>query len=324
MFPQIDAMSNPTNLSLVTLTGTVIGSWNLGCLAGAVFTFFLCNILGRKYCIVVGLGVEIIGKIIQCSSFTLGQYIAGRVVSGVGNGFIASSVPAWQAECLKTQRRGTILLVSFGGCITLGIALSYWISYGFSWIHTLSVSWRFPVAFSILILTPALIMIAFLPESPRYLLLCGKEKEALHVLSALEELPPDHEDVRREVLLIKNTVLRLASGSSFSGMFSMGKERNLHRVLLAGKCYHQTARLLRFSLLLIKNPSHAATFPAVHWYQPLHSIPWLHVRKPAWLSGSDRPPSVGLLRNVVLHHINDFRHRHRPLLWSSYSDDLWC
>ena len=86
MFPRIDAMSDPTNLSLVTLTGTVIGSWNLGCLAGAVFTFFLCNLLGRKYCIVVGLGVEIVGKIIQCSSFTLGQYIAGRVVSGVGNG----------------------------------------------------------------------------------------------------------------------------------------------------------------------------------------------------------------------------------------------
>jgi MFS family permease len=148
--------------------------------------------------------------------------------------FIASTIPAWQAECLKTQRRGTLLLVSFGGCITLGLALSYWLSFAFSWIHSDSVSWRFPVAFSIAILLPALITIVFMPESPRYLLLCGREKEALNVLSALEELPADHEDVRREVLLIKNTVLRLASGgSSFSGLFTMGKERHLHRVILA-------------------------------------------------------------------------------------------
>jgi MFS family permease len=84
-FPSIDAMSHP-NIQTVTLTGTVIASWNLGCLAGAVLTFFLCHVLGRKGCIIAGLSIEVVGKIIQCSSFTLGQYIAGRVIAGVGNG----------------------------------------------------------------------------------------------------------------------------------------------------------------------------------------------------------------------------------------------
>jgi len=148
--------------------------------------------------------------------------------------FIASTIPAWQAECLK-KRRGTLLLVSFGACITLGVAISYWLTFAFSWIQTSSVSWRFPIAFSTLLIAPALILVMFMPESPRYLLLCGKEDEALRVLSALEELPTDHEDVRREVLLIKNTVLKLAGGSSFSSLFTMGKERNLHRFVLAGK-----------------------------------------------------------------------------------------
>jgi hypothetical protein len=125
--------------------------------------------------------------------------------------------------------------VSFGGCIALGLVLSYWLSFAMSFAEMSSVSWRFPIAFSVAIILPALLMISFLPESPRYLLLCGKEQEALNVLSALEELPSDHEDVRREVLLIKNTVLKLAGGSSISAMFTMGKERNLHRVILAGK-----------------------------------------------------------------------------------------
>ena len=148
--------------------------------------------------------------------------------------FIASTIPAWQAECLK-KRRGTLLLVSFGACITLGITLSYWLTFAFSWIQTNSVSWRFPIAFSTLLIAPALFLVMFMPESPRYLLLCGKEDEALKVLSALEELPTDHEDIRREILLIKNTVIRMAGGSSFSALFTMGKERNLHRFLLAGK-----------------------------------------------------------------------------------------
>jgi len=157
--------------------------------------------------------------------------------------FIASTIPAWQAECLK-KRRGTLLLVSFGACITIGIALSYWLTFAFSWIQTSSVSWRFPIAFSTLLISPALVLVMFMPESPRYLLLCGKEDEALRVLSALEELPTDHEDVRREVLLIKNTVIRLAGGSSFSSLFTMGKERNLHRFVLAGKIYSSHNLLL--------------------------------------------------------------------------------
>lgn len=96
MFPRINAMSDPS-LPTVTLTGFTISTWNLGCLAGAVLTFFLCHVLGRKWCIIVGLSIEIIGKIIQCSSFTLGQYIAGRVVAGVGNGCVLnSSLPTLQ------------------------------------------------------------------------------------------------------------------------------------------------------------------------------------------------------------------------------------
>lgn len=134
-------------------------------------------------------------------------------------------------------------MVSFGACITLGLTLAYWITFGFSYIHTLSVSWRFPIAFSIALLLPALLMVVFLPESPRYLLLCAREKEAVNVLSALEELPPEHEDVRREVLLIKNTVIKLASGSSVTSMFSMGRERHFHRLVLAGKSANDPASL---------------------------------------------------------------------------------
>lgn len=42
--------------------------------------------LGRKGSIITGLVIMTLGKIIQTASFDLGQYIAGRVVAGLGNG----------------------------------------------------------------------------------------------------------------------------------------------------------------------------------------------------------------------------------------------
>ncbi len=89
------------------------------------------------------------------------------------------------------------------------------------------------MAIPIVFLLPALLLIGFLPESPRYLILSGKEDAALDVLSALNELPPQHEDNRREYLAIKNTILHMIQGSSMPSIFSMGKSRYGQRVFLA-------------------------------------------------------------------------------------------
>lgn len=124
-------------------------------------------------------------------------------------------------------------MVSFGASITAGLAIAYWISYALNFAAPNPVSWRFPIAFSLVFLIPAFVIMLFMPESPRYLILCAKEDAALSVFSALNELPPDHEDIRREVLMVKNTVMNLASGGSFSNLFTMGKTRIGHRVILA-------------------------------------------------------------------------------------------
>lgn len=123
-------------------------------------------------------------------------------------------------------------MVSFGTCITLGVAIAYWILYAFSFLQPSSVAWRFPVAFSLVFVLPALALISFMPESPRWLLLKAREDEAIRVLSALNEMPEDHEDIRREILQIKNAVKHMASTPS-AGIFSNGEYRYLHRVALA-------------------------------------------------------------------------------------------
>jgi MFS family permease len=50
--------------------------------------------------------VATIGTALQASSYSLGQLIAGRILSGVGNGGVNSIVPVWQSEVAKPKSRG--------------------------------------------------------------------------------------------------------------------------------------------------------------------------------------------------------------------------
>jgi MFS family permease len=52
-----------------------------------------------------------IGAILQCASFSLPQFIVGRIVTGFGNGFITASVPVWQSECAKAEHRGYLVMI---------------------------------------------------------------------------------------------------------------------------------------------------------------------------------------------------------------------
>nr|GFD58878.1 hypothetical protein [Tanacetum cinerariifolium] len=83
-----------------------------------------------------------------------------------------------------------------------------------------SASWRVATAFQIVPAMLAFIMILFLPESPRWLILTGREEGALTVLSALSDTTPEDEEVRQEFLQIKDAILEMARGG-FSSAFSM-------------------------------------------------------------------------------------------------------
>lgn len=231
-FPQIDTIGYPDNGHTAVIQGITVATWNIGCFVSAIITMFLGQFLGRKQTIVLGLVLMAAGKIIQASSYSFGQLVAGRFIAGFGNGFNTCSVPAWQAECTKAHRRGTMLMVSSGACIAAGLALAYWVDFAFAWVAPSSASWRVATAFQIVPALLAVCLLLFLPESPRWLILTGREQGALDVLSALSDTEPDDEDIRQEFLQIKDAILVMARGG-FRSAFSMGEYRHLHRTVLA-------------------------------------------------------------------------------------------
>ncbi|KAK3639912.1 hypothetical protein LTR56_010198 [Elasticomyces elasticus] len=234
-FPEIDTQNPPDGNygKASNVQGITVGGYTLGCFFGAVATqvIWLGNMLGRKMTIIVGSSIMVVGAAIQCSSFSLGQLIASRLLTGFGNGMNTSTVPTWQSETSKSHRRGQMVMIE-GSLIVFGVMLSYWIDLGFSFLEPSSIAWRFPIAFQIVLALFILAFIPGLPESPRWLILKGREAEAIRVLAALSDREEDDPIIQDEFKAVKDAVFESARGS-FSDCFKTNRNRNLHRTILA-------------------------------------------------------------------------------------------
>lgn len=123
-------------------------------------------------------------------------------------------------------------MISAGAFVSAGYALSYWLTFGFGYLTSSSASWRVPIAFQIVFALPAIAMLFVLPESPRWLILTGREQEALTVLAVLNDADVDDFETKDEFLQIKDAILIMAQGSQ-AGLFSNKERRGFHRVVLA-------------------------------------------------------------------------------------------
>jgi hypothetical protein len=110
--------------------------------------------------------------------------------------------------------------------------LSYWVDLGFSFLEPSTISWRFPIAFQIVLAIFILVAIPGLPESPRWLILKGREDAALDVLCALSDLPRDDKKIVNEFEAVKDSVFEMSKGG-FRDCFRFNRNRNFHRTALA-------------------------------------------------------------------------------------------
>lgn len=181
---------------------------------------------------------NIIGAIIQCTSYSLPQLIVGRLVSGFGFGHVTATAPNWQAECSLAEHRGAAVLLE-GVFISSGLAIAAWVNYGMSHA-TGSVTFRFPMALSMLWALAILFMMPHMPESPRWLIKKGRIEEARQTLSLLDDVEEGSEQVNSDVAEIEES-LALAGRARFRDIFKNGDLRLFHRTCLAaaGQMFQQ-------------------------------------------------------------------------------------
>ncbi|KAI1850282.1 hypothetical protein JX266_004140 [Neoarthrinium moseri] len=233
-FPQIDTV-NTTGAEKSknsTIQGVVVAVFVIGALFGSLSCSYTGNALGRRNVIFIAGVFTLIGSILEASSFGLAQFIVGRIILGAGVGQLSSIVPVWQAETSGATNRGRHVVLT-GLFICLGYVLESWIDLGFFEFHTGPVTWRPPLAISIVFSLILMGSIYFFPESPRWLVLKNRSDQARSVIAALRGLPEDSVEVQAEVTGIEFSLEETAGTAvKLTDMLKMGEDKLLYRFLL--------------------------------------------------------------------------------------------
>lgn len=147
------------------------------------------------------------------------------------------AIPTWQSECAKPEKRGRVIITS-GAIIVAGIMISYWVGYGFYFLpageNYSSVRWRFPVMFQSFFTVLVMWGLLYLPDSPRWLVMRGREEEARELLARLADAPYNSEEVDSELTNIKDALEAQSRGGGFKmrELLHNGPSQNLRRTLL--------------------------------------------------------------------------------------------
>lgn len=239
-----DDASDSYSRHVSVLRGAVTACYEIGCLFGAIFTLVYGEKIGRTRLIFSGGILMVVGAVISTASFGpqwgLGQFVVGRVISGLGNGMDTATIPVWQSECSRSHNRG--FLVCFeGAVIAVGTFIAYWIDFGLSYIET-SVQWRFPVAFQIIFAVAMTVGAYLLPESPRWLLIQGHEKEAAYVQARLNGCDVEDDSVLTDINLMKADLQASESNkASYKDLLNKGPTQEFSRMMIgcSGQFFQQ-------------------------------------------------------------------------------------
>ncbi|OJJ45223.1 hypothetical protein ASPZODRAFT_119358 [Penicilliopsis zonata CBS 506.65] len=212
-----------------TLQGFMTGIYDLGCLLGSVSTFVFSERIGRKKSMYFGVFFALLGTILQTTALSVKDFIAGRVITGLGIGIMTAIVPTWQSEVSPAKQRGQLLTVQTA-LITTGFALSNWICLGASYA-TSSIQWRLPIALQAVFALYTALSVPFLVESPRWLANHRGIDSAAEVIARLHDCEVDDPRVVAVRLEIEATIELHKESTGWKWIFS-SQDQNLRRMML--------------------------------------------------------------------------------------------
>ncbi|KAK1926871.1 putative galactose transporter [Papiliotrema laurentii] len=176
----------------------------LGAFVGSLMAGPLADMLSRKYSISLWCVIFMLGTSVQTgANSNVGCIYAGRFIGGLGIGALSMLVPMYNAELAPPGIRGSLVALQ-QLAITFGILISYWIAYGTNYIGGTTypgqsdAAWRVPLGIQ---LVPALVLcigVYWLPFSPRWLMLRGREEECLETLAYLRSHRAEDPSVQYE------------------------------------------------------------------------------------------------------------------------------
>jgi len=209
-----------------SLSGWTISSALIGCIIGALIAGWVSTVMGRKGGLILAGILFLLGSLGSAwpeigfgtvgamGPKALNQFIAYRILGGVGVGVASMLSPLYIAEISPSAIRGR--LVSFNQlAIVGGILVVYFVNYyvqgrgDAAWLN--STGWRYMLASEAIPSAILLILLFFVPDTPRWLVLRGRSDEAL---AGLRKIMGEHD--AREILSDIQKSLAEKSGALLS------------------------------------------------------------------------------------------------------------
>ncbi|NMM49604.1 sugar porter family MFS transporter [Marinigracilibium pacificum] len=176
------------------MQGWVVSSALIGCFIGALSAGVATRVIGRKYSLIISAFLFTISAwgsgLPSMLPESISLLVTFRILGGLGIGLASMAAPTYIAEIAPKDRRG-ILVTFYQLAIVTGFfvvfLVTYFIGQNFTPEQNISEGWRWMFWSE---LVPCLLFLGltfFIPQSPRWLVLVGREKDALKVLNKLHE-----------------------------------------------------------------------------------------------------------------------------------------
>ncbi|MEG1634774.1 MAG: D-xylose transporter XylE [Rikenellaceae bacterium] len=211
-----------------SLLGFLVSSALIGCVVGGLIGGFMATKFGRKRSLIVAAVLFIVSAVgsafpemamggnAEVHTFIV-SFVVYRIIGGVGVGLASMLSPMYIAEMAPASRRGS--LVSWNQfAIIFGMLVVYFVNYSIAisgdevWIAT--TGWRMMFLSEVIPASLLLVLVMFVPESPRWLVMRGEENKAIAIIRKVT----GEQDVSAEIASIKESI----GGVVKSRLFAFG------------------------------------------------------------------------------------------------------
>jgi MFS family permease len=186
--PRLSEPDSGIHISAAQVSGLGAAMYVAGACAGALFFGWLTDLFGRKKLFMITLGVYLVATAMTGLAFQSWWFFVFRFLTGFGLGGEYAAINSAIDELIPAKYRGRVDVIVNG---------SYWLGAAFGALLSVpalnknffpaDVGWRLTFALGVVFGLGILLVRRNVPESPRWLFIHGREREAEHVVDDIEQ-----------------------------------------------------------------------------------------------------------------------------------------
>ena len=240
--------------------GWYVGCALVGSIVGVLFAGILSDKLGRKLTMVIS-AVLFSTSALGCAlSADFTQLVIYRIIGGVGIGVVSIVSPLYISEVAVAQYRGRLVslyqlavTVGFLGAYLVNYQLLAWAESGtqlsVDWLNKVFITevWRGMLGMETLPAILFFIIIFFIPESPRWLIVRGKELKAVSILEKIYNSITEAKSQLKET----KSVLTSETKSEWAMLMKPG----IFKAVIIGVCIAILGQFMGVNAVLYYGPS---------------------------------------------------------------------